>query len=694
MSATWNKSSPCLAETLQILPPGVEVAVFRPKVDELSLLRINNVSMARINNTFVNSSLIVYSGAKGIVSSPRQFLSPLGRLPSLILIINFKEGVLDSFVWKDMEGTSASRLTAATCPFSILRSRLRNRPSLSPLSALPLGSFCRMDAQFLLALPPDLVYSTLCDPSNKRVFKNITDVSYRNVLYDDGGVQEVELQQGARWRFLFLSGTFDVRLRVKQDRPNLKMSFKLIRPGFMKQFEGYWQLEPLLESPQNVFSAKYVPFSPDQKPTEEYSLDEVIYTSKDGLLLDVQHDYEALKRYDAAYWKKLFDSRVGKHTWPYGSGVWSKKEWVLPEIDNDDIVSMFEGNSNLFWAERYGKELGMSDLWVKQCGNSHTGSFKDLGMTVLVSQVNRLRKKNMPLAAVGCASTGDTSAALSAYCAAAGIPAIVFLPANKISLAQLVQPIANGALVLSIDTDFDGCMRLIRDVTAQLPIYLANSLNSLRLEGQKTAAIEICQQFEWEVPDWVIVPGGNLGNIYAFYKGFYMCKEMGLVDRIPRLVCAQAANANPLYLSFQKGFEQFEPVRATQTFASAIQIGDPVSIDRAIFALKASNGIVEEATEQELMDAAAEADLTGMFNCPHTGVALAALKKLRSRGVIGPNDRTVVVSTAHGLKFAQSKVAYHSNEISGMVSTFANPPVSVKDNLGSVMDVLRERIAK
>ncbi|CAI5975987.1 unnamed protein product [Closterium sp. NIES-65] len=567
-----------------------------------------------------------------------------GRLPSLILIINFKEGVLDSFVWKDM-GCSES-----TC---------------EP------GSFCRMDAQFLLALPPDLVYSTLCDPSNKRVFKNITDVSYRNVLYDDGGVQEVELQQGARWRFLFLSGTFDVRLRVKQDRPNLK-----------------------LESPQNVFSAKYVPFSPDQKPTEEYSLDEVIYTSKDGLLLDVQHDYEALKRYDAAYWKKLFDSRVGKHTWPYGSGVWSKKEWVLPEIDNDDIVSMFEGNSNLFWAERYGKELGMSDLWVKQCGNSHTGSFKDLGMTVLVSQVNRLRKKNMPLAAVGCASTGDTSAALSAYCAAAGIPAIVFLPANKISLAQLVQPIANGALVLSIDTDFDGCMRLIRDVTAQLPIYLANSLNSLRLEGQKTAAIEICQQFEWEVPDWVIVPGGNLGNIYAFYKGFYMCKEMGLVDRIPRLVCAQAANANPLYLSFQKGFEQFEPVRATQTFASAIQIGDPVSIDRAIFALKASNGIVEEATEQELMDAAAEADLTGMFNCPHTGVALAALKKLRSRGVIGPNDRTVVVSTAHGLKFAQSKVAYHSNEISGMVSTFANPPVSVKDNLGSVMDVLRERIAK
>lgn len=193
-----------------------------------------------------------------------------------------------------------------------------------------------------------------------------------------------------------------------------------------------------------------------------------------------------------------------------------------------------------------------------------------------------LSRKKHPerISAVGCASTGDTSAALSAYCAAAGIPSIVFLPADKISLAQLVQPIANGALVLSIDTDFDGCMKLIRDVTAEHPIYLANSMNSLRLEGQKTAAIEICQQFDWEVPDWVVIPGGNLGNIYAFYKGFEMCRELGLVDRLPRLVCAQAANANPLYLSFKDQFNSFSPVKAQQTYASAIQIGDPVSINR------------------------------------------------------------------------------------------------------------------
>ncbi|CAG9464756.1 unnamed protein product [Pedinophyceae sp. YPF-701] len=443
------------------------------------------------------------------------------------------------------------------------------------------------------------------------------------------------------------------------------------------------------------FNAKFVPFDAvragnGHAATEQYSLDEVVYRSKDGGLLDVYHDMEALAKYDAKYWKSLFDSRVGTTNWPYGSGVWSKKEWVLPNISSEDIVSMFEGNSNLFWAERFGSELGMADLWVKQCGNSHTGSFKDLGMTALVSQVNRVRKADpSKVTAVGCASTGDTSAALSAYCAAAGIPSIVFLPADKISIAQLVQPIANGSLVLSIDTDFDGCMKLIKEVTSEFPIYLANSMNSLRLEGQKTAALEILQQFDWEVPDWVIIPGGNLGNVYAFYKGFKMAMELGLVDRLPRMVVAQAHNANPLYQAYKKGYDNFEPMKAETTFASAIQIGDPVSIDRAILALRETDGIVEEATEEELMDAAARADLTGMFNCPHTGVALAALIKLRERGVIAPSDCTVVVSTAHGLKFAQSKVAYHAEEIKDFVPKFANPPVPVKENMGAVVDAIR-----
>ena len=215
-----------------------------------------------------------------------------------------------------------------------------------------------------------------------------------------------------------------------------------------------------------------------------------------------------------------------------------------------------------------------------------------------------------------------------------------------------------------------------------------------RLACQKTAAIEICQQFNWEVPDYLVIPGGNLGNVYAFYKGFKQCFDLGLTDRMPRLVVAQAQNANPLYKAYVNGYENFEAVKAQATFASAIQIGDPVSIHRAILALKETDGIVEEASEEELMDAAAQADRTGMFNCPHTGVALAALIKLREKGVIEPDARTVVVSTAHGLKFAQSKVAYHSKEIEGLASKWANPPVQVKEDFGAVMDVLNKKLNK
>jgi threonine synthase len=210
----------------------------------------------------------------------------------------------------------------------------------------------------------------------------------------------------------------------------------------------------------------------------------------------------------------------------------------------------------------------------------------------------------------------------------------------------------------------------------------------MRIAGPRESS-----KFCWEVPDWVIIPGGNLGNVYAFFKGFQMCKELGLVDRVPRMVVAQAKNANPLYRAYVNGFENYEPMKAEDTFASAIQIGDPVSIDRAIYALTECDGVVEEASEEEMMDASARADLTGMFNCPHTGVALAALLKLREKQVISPSDRTVVISTAHGLKFTNSKIAYHSGELEGLASTYANPPVVVPENFGAVMDVLKTKLS-
>src|SRR5215467_3060559 len=240
----------------------------------------------------------------------------------------------------------------------------------------------------------------------------------------------------------------------------------------------------------------------------------------DGLL-EVRHDLDALRTKSGASWMKVFDDRYKRTAWPYGSGVWGKKEWVAPEVDNENVVSLDEGGTNLFWAERYGRQLGIDDLWVKMCGNSHTGSFKDLGMTVLVSVVNQLiRRGTRPIRAVACASTGDTSASLAAYCAVAGIPAVVLLPRDKISTAQMVQPLANGALVLALDTDFDGCMALVQHLAEEPGIYLANSMNPLRLEGQKTIAVEIVQQFDWEVPDWIVIPGGNLGNVSALGAGF------------------------------------------------------------------------------------------------------------------------------------------------------------------------------
>lgn len=210
-----------------------------------------------------------------------------------------------------------------------------------------------------------------------------------------------------------------------------------------------------------------------------------------GDLLEVVHDLDALGDRSPAAWMRLFDDRYKRTTWPYGSAVWGKKEWVCPSVPDDCVVSMDEGGTNLLWAERFGQSIDVPDLWVKQCGNSHTGSFKDLGMTVLVSVVRHMQREGRALRAVACASTGDTSASLAAYAAAAGIPAIVMLPRGKVSTAQLLQPIANGALVLALDTDFDGCMAIVQRLAAEEGVYLANSMNSLRLEGQKTVAIEI-----------------------------------------------------------------------------------------------------------------------------------------------------------------------------------------------------------
>jgi threonine synthase len=423
----------------------------------------------------------------------------------------------------------------------------------------------------------------------------------------------------------------------------------------------------------------------------EAPLTQVIYRcEKCSGLLEVRHDLEALKERDADEWKELFAARYGEGRLPYASGVWGKKEWVYPELPPSEIVTLGEGHLPLLPLPRMAQSLGLKTIDVKQCGISATGSFKDLGMTVLVSAVQRMRSLGQPIRAIACASTGDTSAALSAYCAAAGIPSVVFLPRNKVSLAQLVQPISNGARVLSLDTDFDGCMQIVQQVTADPTIYLANSMNSLRLEGQKTVAIELCQQLGWEVPDWVVIPGGNLGNASALGMGFELMLALGLISRRPRIAVAQAQKANPLFRAFEKvgSFKQLVPIQAQKTLASAIQIGNPVSYKRAIRALQAFDGVVEEASENELANAAALADREGAFADPHTGVALAALGKLARAGTIAAGSTVVVVSTAHGLKFADFKQGYHQGALPEVQSGLANPPLELPANVEAVRSAL------
>ena len=420
-----------------------------------------------------------------------------------------------------------------------------------------------------------------------------------------------------------------------------------------------------------------------------YSIFDVIYhCPKCGELLEVEHDVEALTQRSPSQWKQTFDERARSNEWPYGSGVWGKKEWICPEVEDENVVSMYEGHSNLFWAQRLGEQIGLEDLWVKLCGNSHTGSFKDLGMTVLVSVVKQMMAQGSPVRAVACASTGDTSAALAAYCAAAGIQSIVFLPRNKVSAAQLIQPISNGAMVLALDTDFDGCMAIVKEVTKDESIYLANSMNSLRIEGQKSVGIEMVQQFDWEVPDWIIIPVGNLGNISALGKGLLLMRELGLIEVLPRLVAAQAERANPFYLSSLAGFKSLVPIKAKKTLASAIQIGNPVSYEKAVKVLRSFDGLVEQASESELAEAAVRADLTGMYACPHTGVALAALFKLVDRGAIGANERVIVISTAHGLKFTHFKTGYHAGTLPGVESLRRNPPFELPPDVNVVKETI------
>ncbi len=413
-----------------------------------------------------------------------------------------------------------------------------------------------------------------------------------------------------------------------------------------------------------------------------YPVEEIRYTCDCGTLLEYVHDFSQFDR-DGQAWRALFDSRLSLLDLPYCSGVWRFKELVIPFLPEDQIVSMYEGNTPLYPATAPLREhFGVQRLFFKHSGMCPTLSFKDYGMTVLVSVANWLDVKG-----IACASTGDTSAAMAAYAAqlsSKGLKSMVLLPKGKISFEQLSQPISSGAVTIELDTDFDGCMRIIQELTEKHPIYLANSKNSSRIEGQKAIAFEIVQQLHWEAPDWIVVPMGNAGNLSAIGKGLWEMKELGIIERLPRLAAIQSESANPMYLSYLTGFEQFEPVVPKPSVASAIWIGDPVSRDKAIRELRRSDGVVEEVSEEELLDAKAKVDASGIYVCPQGGVAAAGLRKLREKSIIGAKETVVVVITAHGGKFSRAAVDYHSDP----KSRYGNQPIHLGASLEAVEQAL------
>jgi threonine synthase len=336
------------------------------------------------------------------------------------------------------------------------------------------------------------------------------------------------------------------------------------------------------------------------------------------------------------------------------SGVWRFRE-LLPILDSfGDAVTLREGNTPLYRLIRASKALGIDQLYAKHQGMNPTGSFKDTGMTAALSVA-----KERGFEWVACASTGNTSAAMAAYAARAGLRSLVLIPDGKIAWGKLSQAMDYGAVTCQIKADFDGCLQLLMQIVKEAPIYLLNSVNPYRLEGQKTPAFEIAEAFDWNVPDHLIVPGGNLGNSSALGKGFREMLELGLVARMPKISVIQAAGANPLVRSLaETNGASIVPVEA-HTRATAIRIGNPASWRKAARAIQETGGWCLDVTEAEIAMAKAEIGAEGLGCEPASAVTLAGLKKLRAQGKIAASETVVLVLTGHMLKDADYTIEFH-----------------------------------
>lgn len=399
---------------------------------------------------------------------------------------------------------------------------------------------------------------------------------------------------------------------------------------------------------------------------------------KCGNLYDIEHNFDgcSLTKKTLEEYIRIFDERASLTAIDSGglraincSGVWRFKEWVMPFLPDYLIITLNEGIVPIVPAGKHLRDwIGDVDLYIIMEGMTPTGSFKDFGGTVMMSVA-----KAAGINAVGCASTGDTSAMAAAYAAAAGIQCAVILPEGKVTAVQLAQPLVYGAKVIILPGDFDDCMRVMQELVAKYGVYPANSLNPARIEGHQVTVFQIAQHFGWQLPDWISVPVGNGSNCSSVGKAMRLMERFGL-KKISRILGCQAEAANPLgkswYLAEKEGQAaleewkaKYEPVRVGETAATAARIGNPVSRDKVMREIVHSQGVMEVATEFDLNEAVAVCGKDGHFVCPQTGTALTGVRNAVRKGWIKSGERVVVVSTATGLKFTETAAAHLQNNI-------------------------------
>jgi threonine synthase len=380
----------------------------------------------------------------------------------------------------------------------------------------------------------------------------------------------------------------------------------------------------------------------------------------------------------------LFSDRMVNWHGRDASGVWRYRE-LLPDFDDAHIVTRPEGSTNLYDAPTIAQWAGVDQLWLKHEGENPTGSFKDRGMTVATSHAMKVGARM-----VACASTGNTSASVASYAAAAGVPAIVFVPDGKISAAKLGQTVAYGARIIQIRGDFDAAMTLVQQASQELGIYLLNSINPYRLEGQKSILFELLHQLDWKQPDWVVLPGGNLGNSSALGKAFAELREAGILQKLPRMAVIQAEGASPFYEAYRSSFRGFEPMEA-ETVATAIRIGNPVSYPKARRAIELTDGVVEAVSDEDILDAKARVDQSGIGCEPASAATVAGIRKLVQQGVIQPGDQVAGILTGHVMKDAETVMDYHLGPGSEH-RELSNRPVVIEPTIDALRSVLADEL--